>query len=103
MRENPQTARSHDLYTKYVPLHPTRDRADKSHPIEDSHVALIKGGILLNKVNKFVRFVKAAEPYERPFLKDTEEFKGLDEDIKTFMYVAFPPLPSPLNLTGLEL
>jgi hypothetical protein len=90
MRENPQTARSHDLYTKYV-LFPSfqwkSDGADKSHPIEDSGVALIKGGILLNKVNKFVRYVKAAEPHERPYLKESPEFIQLDEDIKSFMCV----------------
>jgi len=92
MRENPQTARSHDLYTKSVPVlfhlaRKSRDVANISHPIEDSQVALIKGGILLNKVNKFVRFVKASEPSERPFLRDTPEFIQLDEDIKNFMYV----------------
>jgi hypothetical protein len=65
----------------------SREVADKSHPIEDSGVALIKGGILLNKVNKFVRYVKAAEPHERPYLKDSPEFIQLDEDIKSFMYV----------------
>lgn len=59
--------------------------SNKSHPIEDSHVALIKGGILLNKVNKFNRYVKAAEPHERASMKDSEEFRGLDADLKSFM------------------
>jgi len=96
MRENPQTARSHDLYTKYVFLsllltcalmRESQVRADRSHPVEDSGVALIKGAILLNKVNKFVRYVKAAEPHERPFLKESPEFIQLDGDIKSFMEV----------------
>ena len=56
-------------------------------------MALIKGGILLNKVNKFVRYVKAAEPHERPFLKESPEFTQLDEDIMSFMYV-LSPLPT---------
>jgi hypothetical protein len=84
MRENPQTARSHDLFTKYVsPLFGSL--ADPSHPVEDSYVALVKGGILLNRVNKFVRFVKASDPAERPLMKNTPEFVQLDEDIKSFM------------------
>jgi len=57
---------------------------------------LIKGGILLNKVNKFVRYVKAAEPHERPYLKESSEFIQLDEDIKAFMYVPSSLLSSSL-------
>jgi hypothetical protein len=31
--------------------------------------------------------VKAAEPHERPYLKESPEFIQLDEDIRSFMYV----------------
>jgi hypothetical protein len=103
MRENTQTARSHDLYTKLVPSQSYWTQADISHPIEDSQVALIKGAILLNKVNKFVRYVKAAEPSERPFLKETPEFVQLDEDIKTFVYVLSPFLFVFISLTRRKL
>jgi hypothetical protein len=50
---------------------------------------LIKGGILSNRVNKFVRYVKASDPGERAGLKQSSEFRQLDEDIKAFMWVFY--------------
>lgn len=67
MPTNPQTMHSADLFT--------------NHPVKDSFVMMIKGIILLNRVNKYVRMIKLLPEEDRAAQIGTPAFRALESDI----------------------
>lgn len=83
MPTNPQTMHSADLFT--------------NHPVKDSFVMMIKGIILLNRVNKYVRMIKLLPEEDRGAQIGTQAFRALESDIGN-LSLTFPPnLRDPLQ------